>query len=239
MLDIHCLASGSSGNCYLIDDGVGALLLEAGINHRKIFTDPIVMQAIPRLEGCLVSHEHGDHAKGVAGVMERGVDVYTTAGTWQALKGITREHRRKEVRAGRQFKVGASWIILPFQTKHDANEPVGFLLYSTIAQEKLLFATDTYYIPNTFCRINTIMVECNYSLELLDQSIDDGKVPPELRGRLLHSHFSLENVCSFLQSNDLSQVRRIFLIHVSDNNGDKFLFKSQIERLTGIPVTVC
>lgn len=113
-----------------------------------------------------------------------------------------------------------------------------WLLYSTAAREKLLFATDTYYIPNRFCGLNVIMVECNYSPELLRENIAKGLVPESQRPRLLQSHFGLQNVKDFLRANDLSQTRRIYLIHVSGRNGDKQLFEKEIRQLTGIPVTV-
>ena len=131
---------------------------------------------------------------------------------------------------GEQVQLG-SWVVLPFETKHDAAEPLGFLLYSTAAREKLLFATDTYYIPNRFCGLNVIMVECNYSPELLRENIAKGLVPESQRPRLLQSHFGLQNVQDFLRANDLSQTRRIYLIHVSGRNGDKSLFEKEIRQL--------
>ena len=56
--------------------------------------------------------------------------------------------------------------------------------------------------------------------------------------RLTKSHFSLENLKSFLKANDLSQVREIYLIHLSDANSDEEKFKYEIAALTGKPVIV-
>ena len=82
------------------------------------------------------------------------------------------------------------------------------------------------------------MVECNYDMSLLLRNIAEGLIPESLKRRLLQSHFSLDNVRTFLTANDLSRVQRIYLIHVSGQNGDKEKFKSDIVALTGIPVTV-
>ena len=128
--------------------------------------------------------------------------------------------------------------MLPWEAQHDAAEPLGFLLYSKETGDKLIFATDTYFIPNTFRGLTYIMVECNYDRTLLDRNISAGVVPESLRPRLVRSHFSLDNVRTFLTANDLSTVQRIYLLHVSNQNGDKDAFRRDIEALTGIPVTV-
>lgn len=59
-----------------------------------------------------------------------------------------------------------------------------------------------------------------------------------LKNRLLTSHFSLENVKEFLKANDLSQVREIWLLHLSDGNSDQVRFKREIMELCGKPVYV-
>ena len=235
MIDVKCLASGSSGNSYAVDDGESVLLLEAGIPARRILSGYLPL--LPRVAGCLITHEHQDHAKGVSGIAAAGIDLYATDGTFNGIPDIDRPYRKHVVRVGEQFKTG-SWTVRPFQTKHDAMEPCGYLIYSMAAQEKLLFATDTFYIPNTFRGLNVIMVECNYSLPFLDESIREGRVPEAMRPRLLRSHFGLENVKDFFRANDMNTVRQIYLIHLSGNNADPNQFRSEIERATGKPVTV-
>lgn len=235
MINVKCLASGSSGNSYAIDDGESVLLLEAGIPAKKIISGFIDL--FPRIAGALITHEHQDHAKGAAGVAAKGIDLYATAGTFAAIEGIDRPYRKHVVRVGEQFRL-ASWTVLPFESEHDCNEPCGYLIYSHTANEKLLFATDTFYIPNTFNTLNIIMVECNYSLPILNESIRAGLIPEQLKGRLLRSHFSLEHVKEFLAANDMSTVRQIYLIHLSSNNSNPGEFKRSIQRQTGIMTTV-
>lgn len=234
-INVKCLASGSAGNAYAVDDGDSVLLLEAGLPAKKILTG--FLPLLPRVAGCLITHEHGDHACGAVGLAGRGIDLYATVGTFAGISSIP-AHRRHEVKVGVQFHLG-SWIILPFETEHDAAEPVGYLLYSLAAQEKLLFATDTYYIPNTFRGLNVVMVECNYSRDLLEDNIKAGRVPELLKNRLLRSHFSLDNVKGFLAANDLSACRRIYLLHLSGGNSDPERFKREIQELTGIVTAVC
>ena len=226
------------GNSYAVDDGKSVLLLEAGIRSKKIMIgyEPL----LPRVAGCLITHGHQDHAKFASDLAAAGIDLFMTSGTLHEVAdkygAIDRPYRVHTVRAGEQFSL-ASWIVMPFETEHDAMEPCGYLLYSTAAREKLLFATDTYYIPNTFRALNVIMVECNYSQELISRSVAEGRIPESMKHRIERAHFSLENVKDFLRANDMSTVRHIYLIHISRNNGDPKQFKREIQRLTGVPVT--
>ena len=235
MIEVKCLSSGSKGNSYAVDDGESALLLEAGIPAKKILSGYLPL--LPHVAGCLITHEHGDHSKGAADLAARGIDLYATAGTLAGIPDIDRPYRKHIIRTGDQLTL-ESWIVLPFETRHDAAEPCGYLLYSSVAREKLLFATDTYYIPSSFRALNVIMVECNYSMELLNKAIADKRTPEVMKPRLLQSHFSLENVKDFFFANDMSSVRHIYLLHLSENNGDAKLFRREIERASGKPVTV-
>src|SRR5690606_20594303 len=124
------------------------------------------------------------------------------------------------------------------ETQHDAQEPLGFLLHSRASNERLLYATDTYYIRYKFPGLTHIMVECNYAADILYENVKRGAVPEVLKNRLLTSHFSLENVKEFLKANDLSRVQEIWLLHLSDGNSDEERFKREVQALTGKPTYV-
>lgn len=232
MIEILPLASGSRGNCYWVTDGSTPLLLEAGIRFQDIRKGTGFR--VSEIAGVLISHEHQDHSKAVRDVMKAGIDCYMSAGTAEAL-GIS-GHRLHIIQARQQFQLG-SWAVLPFETQHDAAEPLGFLLANQYG-EKLLYATDTYYIRYRFRGLTHIAVECNYSMDILRANIEAGLVEPALKKRILKSHFSLEHVKEFLKANDLSQVKEIWLLHLSDRNSDAELFKREIMELTGKPVYV-
>ena len=227
------MASGSAGNCYRVSDGSTSLLLECGISIKQIRRG--LGFGLTNVAACLVSHEHQDHAKAVADVLRAGVEVYTSPGTIKAL-GLE-HHRLRPVRAKETFKVG-TWTVRAFETQHDAQEPLGFLLHSRASNERLLYATDTYYIRYKFPGLTHIMVECNYAKDILYRNVENGSVPGVLKNRLLTSHFSLENVKEFLKANDLSRVQEIWLLHLSDGNSDADRFKREIMELTGKPVYI-
>jgi len=233
MVTIQSFGSSSAGNCYHITDGKTELLLEAGIR----FTDirKALEFRVTRLAGCLITHNHGDHIKAAADLAKAGVNIYSAQGTFDAAK--LSGHRFKPVKSMEQFEVG-TWAIMPFPVEHDAEEPCGYLLANQDG-DKLAFLTDTYYCRYTFSGLTHLMLECNYSLKILDANIASGRVHPAMRSRLLRSHFSLENVKDFLRANDLSKLQEVHLLHLSDSNSDEALFKREVQMITGKPTYVC
>lgn len=235
---LKVLASGSKGNCYLLQSKDETLIIECGINYKGILKG--LNFSLSNVVGCLVTHEHKDHSKALQELLRSGIDVYTSVGTARAIvkecEVIETHHRLNFVKSEEQFKTG-NFTVVPFGAQHDAAEPLGFLIqHKDIG--KLLFITDSYYCQYKFKGLNHILIECNYAGDILSDNIVQGLIPISLRNRLLKSHFSLNNVKEFLKFNDLSQVRDITLIHLSDGNSNAQQFKDEIEKLTGKPVYV-
>lgn len=231
-MDIKVLASGSKGNCYMVDNGKTPLLLECGIKFKDIQRG--LNFQVAKLAGCLISHEHGDHSKAAGDLMRAGIRCYMSQGTQEMLK--LSGHYVKTIEAGRKFFVG-SWAVLPFGVQHDAREPLGFLLANQTG-EKLLYATDTYYLRFRFQGLTHIMLEVNYSADILRENVSSGALPPVMQNRIVRSHMGLETALEMLRANDLSSVREIHLLHLSDGNADAERFKREIQELTGKPVYI-
>ncbi len=230
MIEIKCLASGSSGNAYYITDDKTPLLLEAGIAWKQI-RQGLNFQT-SSLAGILITHSHKDHCKSAHDAIKAGIDTYMSDSTAQAL-GLS-GHRVRLIQTKKQFRIG-TWIVLPFELVHDI-ENMGFLLAS--GNDKLIYLTDTAYCRYKFAGLTHIMCEANYSLDILNENILSGEVPAEMKNRLLRTHFSLENVKGFLRANDLSKVQEIHLIHISEGNGDGERFKREVQALTGKPTCI-
>jgi phosphoribosyl 1,2-cyclic phosphodiesterase len=103
---------------------------------------------------------------------------------------------------------------------------------------KLLYITDSYYCKYRFKGLNHIMIEANYSKEILNENLYNDNTALPVRDRVVESHMSLETCKEFLQANDLSQVKDIALIHLSDSNSDAERFKREVEGLTGKPTYI-
>ena len=226
------LASGSSGNAYHVTQGGASLLLECGLTYKQI-KKGLGFNA-GGLCGCLVSHEHMDHARAVGLLAARGIDIYASGGTLEAL-GV-KHHRLHTIKAMKQFMVGP-WRVLPFETRHDATEPLGFLIAG--GDEKLLYVTDSCYVRYRFAGLTHIMIECNYAGDILAENVKAGDIHPALRRRIARSHMSLETVKEMLLANDLSRVGEIWLLHLSCDNSDGRRFKREVEEITGKPTYIC
>lgn len=231
---IEVIASGSSGNAYALhQEGAAPLLIEAGIPYKRL--QVALKHQVTRLAGCLISHEHGDHAKAAKDLMKAGVDVYATAGTFTTL-GLA-GHRARIVAPLMPQQVGEHWIVLPFKAVHDSADPVGFLVLADDG-DRLLYVTDSSYVEHTFKGLTHVMVEANYSETIMHDRVMSGSLDKLVAVRVIRNHMSIERCIQLLHANDLSRVREIVLLHLSDGNADERGFREAVERATGIPTSV-
>lgn len=231
-MKLKILNSGSVGNCYILETETTALILELGINFKKV--KEAINFNLNKVAGALVSHEHGDHCKAIKEAVASGVDVYCSAGTKKAM-GV--ESHRIKILPVKSITTIGEFTVIPFDVKHDCAEPFGFLIHHKECGN-LLFVTDTYYVGHTFKGLNNILIEANYDQKIVDQRLKDGNIHVKVRDRVIESHMSLETCKGLLLANDLSAVNNIVLIHLSDGNSNASDFKQQVQELTGKTVTV-
>ena len=140
---IRCIASGSTGNLYIIEAGEDRLIIEAGIRFRELLK--ATQFRLSEYDACLITHEHQDHCRSWREVSERGVPVYMTRGTAKELGASYPQYQ--PVTSHSVFSVG-KWTIYPFPVRHDAADPVGYLIQH--GRDSLLYATDTFVQKYTF-----------------------------------------------------------------------------------------
>ena len=248
------LASSSSGNAYIVSDNDTRILLECGVSHKKL--QKLAGFSLSEFQGCLVTHEHKDHAKSVADLISRGMEVYMSPGTAVALFGNAATEEGQEIATApegprndsymdavqlvesmQQFNVG-SLDIVPFTTFHDAKEPLGFLIKSRKDGDVLAFATDTVNLRYKFPGLNILAIEANYDKAILDRC---EKMPEKVRYRITNSHMEIDTLCDYLRGLDLSQCRQIHLLHLSDATSHEGHFINKVARAVppGIEITAC
>lgn len=233
-MKIEVIASGSSGNCYKISNEDTTLLIECGIPYKKI--QESLNFKTTDIDGVLVSHEHGDHSKACKDLIKAGVNLYMTKGTKEALK--LDGHRVKSLKnfGDSYFDVGiGSFIIKPFKTIHDAKEPVGFVIYDSLTNEELVFITDTQYSIYSFSP-DYFMLEVNYVREAINKN---DSLHPDLRARIKGNHMSLDTAINLLERSDLSRLKKIYVMHLSDANSDAEVIKYRLQELTGVAIEIC
>ena len=227
------IASSSHGNAYLIADGDSRILLECGIPYKRL--QEALDYKVQELEACFITHEHKDHAGYINEVLKATVPVYASAGTIENTP-IEGPRRANVCKAGTLFTLGG-FRIIPFGTKHDSAEPLGFFINHE-ETGNILFATDTYYLPCKFAGLNNVLIECNYRLDLLDANIAAGRIPAVVRNRTLKSHLSYDHCVQALQANDIKGVNNIVLIHLSDGNSNAEQFRAGVRAATGKTVHI-
>lgn len=161
-----------------------------------------------------------DHARYIKDFMQYGIPVYTAFETQTALEVITGE-RTIAIPPRRARQIG-SFTVTPFNVPHDTEiECYGYLIEHE-EMGKLLFLTDLEYCKYNFSSMNIehIMVEANYSMDLVDRN------EPNYEHRL-RGHMSLDTALKFIQTNDNQVLRNVVLIHLSDTSGDPALFLQQ------------
>lgn len=230
-MELKVIGSSSRGNCYILTAGNARLILECGMRLDEI--KKALNFDMEDLQGCLVTHEHGDHARCAKEILQLGIDTYMSKGTAQILRLDKESCYLHHIRALEKLDIG-EYTVLPFDIQHDAAEPLGFLIQYRPTGEQLVFATDTYYLKYKFSGINYFLIECNYIKAILDENIERGVIPIPVKKRTLQSHFELDNVIEFLKSSDLSQCQKIVLIHISDSNGDAKKMADEVYLVTGI-----
>ena len=227
-MKLHVLGSSSSGNCYLLQsEKTGEVLaVEAGVKFNKV--KKVLDFNLNSIVGCIVSHEHGDHAKCVGDFINACIPCYMSQGTKHAL-GFSSSYWAKGLLPFEQVVING-FRVIPFPVQHDAAEPYGYLIRHEECGT-VLFATDTYFLKYKFPGLNNVMLECNYSKEILDANFTAGRIDKKRYERTIKSHMSYDNCLLTLQANDLSQVCNILLLHLSDNNSNATEFIHGIERL--------
>lgn len=225
--------SSSKGNSFILEGTNQTLLLECGVPFHLIKKH--LGFNLRNVVGCLVTHEHRDHSKAIVDVARNGINVYASSGTFSCFLEVPR-HRKKVIKPKTKFRVG-EFQIMPFDIKHDANEPLGFLIYHKECGYTL-FLTDTFYSPYKFKGLNNVIIECNYSQEIVDEKVSQDAVNHIVRDRVLASHMSLENCIKTLLANDLDAVENIVLTHLSNTNSDEDLFRDRVYAATGKNVVV-
>lgn len=237
MISVQTIGSSSSGNAYVLKSSGRTLLLECGVSW------PVILKAskydVNSIDGCLVSHGHGDHGKSAKDVIKNGIDLWATAEAFEQMKierSPQNSYRMHRVYPGRHFMVATHWLVHPFDTVHDAPGSVGYVISD--GQDKLVFLTDTGFCRYTIPGITLLMIEANFSEGILQQNIDSGAVHPAVGRRVRENHMSLDRVLDFLAANDTSRLREIRLLHLSDGNSDAKEFRKTVQKATGIPVFV-
>jgi phosphoribosyl 1,2-cyclic phosphodiesterase len=242
-LTVRAVASGSSGNAFLVETEDACLLLDAGLSATRLHDVLLSLTGrIDRFRGIVLTHEHSDHACGAARLARRlDVPLYGTRGTLDALP-LDEDDRPLEqvvIVPGRPTAIDGLRVT-PFRVSHDAVEPVGLLLERdgfAVALATDLGTIDERTIEWT-SQADLLILEANHDLHRLW----NGPYPRALKRRIASptGHLSNDQTAAGLAGiAERGRVRWAWLAHLSETNNTQRAALATVQaRLGGADVRV-
>jgi len=241
-MKLTVFASGSTGNCALLQGSGVSVLLDAGISARRIRT-ALAESGVSAPDGIFITHEHSDHTKGLSVLLKQlPVRVYapeTVAGHLRRSLPGALSMLVEDLPVEEPMAVGAM-TVTAFPTPHDTPQSVGYRL----AADGTVFAlaTDTGCVTNTMLRYLTgadaVLIEANHDVAMLKA----GPYPASLKKRILAPTGHLSNgECTWLAS-VLAQrgTGTVILGHISRENNIPGLALRTVRRgLEGTCARIC
>ena len=242
-LRVSILASGSSGNCTLLETSRTRLLVDAGLGKRETLRRLAALeQQLDHLDGIVISHEHSDHIGGLAALLGkwRTATLYITPATHaETLRALPESHAKRLdriefVQAGQSFVVG-DIEVAPFSIPHDAVDPIGFAFRA--GGVKMCIVTDLGYMPELvkyhLRDSDGLVLESNHDVEMLKV----GPYPWHVKQRVMSrtGHLSNDTVSQFLADPEGFDARPRFLVlaHLSENNNNPDVARISAEEALG------
>jgi len=213
---IRCLATGSTGNCYLLNLGGGCIILDAGVSIDNILAE----QNLNDVDFAFISHQHKDHSRSFDKLKFRGVDT---------LDGFTNQDFIK-IQKLSQF--GGEYTIYQFPIEHGECNNNGIII--KYDEECILYLTDfniCKYNLHQF-KFTRVLIECNY----MEENINPNDIKMK---RQINTHMGLKGCIKFLETLNLEKCYEIDLVHISPTVGDGIVMGSTINSKFKIPVGVC
>lgn len=228
-MNITKIASGSNGNCIVVDDGQTQVMLDAGVPYGVIRKSGV---RLSHVSACLITHEHQDHCAGALQVASRGVVLYSSEAT---LKHINAPYAfSRAVKPMKKFVIG-SWMCMAFPVEHDAMDPLGFILYSMETKDKVCYIVDSAVVNYSFSGVTHWLIEANYSHK---EIMESDHIEDSVKRRIIKTHMSFENLEKYLSDSDLSATKQIHILHISEHNADPYKFVRNLEEMAGCPVYI-
>jgi phosphoribosyl 1,2-cyclic phosphodiesterase len=227
------LGSGSKGNCTYVASEKTAVLIDAGFSGVEVERRLSGIGVdISRIAAILLTHEHGDHVKGVSVLSRRhGIMVYANQQTRDAAGTLLQNlHEFTSFSTGKSFHIN-DLEVHPFAVSHDTVDPVGF----TISDERarMGYCTDTgmvsKLIHHHLSSCHGLVLECNHDLEMLR----NGHYPVHVQQRVRSKkgHLANPQAVEFIKELYNDGLEHVVLAHISDSNNSADIIRRIVAEL--------
>ena len=220
-MKIWVLGSGSRGNAMLVQTDQARVIVDAGFGPRILRQRLHAVGIEPEsIDACIVTHEHSDHIRGAARAARRwSWPLLVTEGTYANSRLAMLGTPAGKFKAGATLEIG-DLTFETFRTPHDAVEPIGVVVTSTVTGARAAICTDIGCASRTVRRmvqdVDMLVIESNHD----DVMLANGPYPIFLQRRIASNVGHLSNrECGMLVRETASpRLRQIVLAHLSENN---------------------
>jgi phosphoribosyl 1,2-cyclic phosphodiesterase len=203
----------------LVSDGAHHVLVDIGLSGRETARRLDQCGIRPgEISAIVVSHEHGDHIRGLAPFVKHlDVPVFMTDGAYAASDLALDAVNLQRIDTGRAFDV-FGMLFTPFAVPHDAADPLAFTIER--CGVKIAIVLDLGYVSNLVVErlkgCDAIVLESNHDVHMLKV----GPYPWALKQRVMsrRGHLSNDMVAEYLTSGFDGNARQVVLAHLSENN---------------------
>ncbi|MCG6535206.1 MAG: MBL fold metallo-hydrolase [Syntrophales bacterium LBB04] len=232
-MELSIIASGSNGNCYLVQSAGASVLFDAGKSFRETAGRMAALgKDIRKVDGIVLSHAHGDHYQGIGPIARRlRIPVYVRENVYAACRRRLGPVDVRHFDAGFRIK---DLEITPVETSHDIAS-CGFVV------GRFGIFTDTGCVTSqmkeVICDLDAVLLESNYDEEMLM----NGPYPRHLKERIAseRGHLSNDDASDFI-SRYGSHLSLVFLAHLSEKNNSAQKVRETFESINADrPYVVC
>ncbi len=235
-MEISVIASGSNGNCCLVEEKGTSLLIDAGKSGREIECRMNSFgKSLENVDGILITHSHIDHIQG-AGVLSRryNLPIYISREAYEEAKHKLDKIEVKHFSYNTPFKV-KDLSIQPISTSHNVSS-CGFVI------DKFGLFTDTgcvtQQMAQAISKLKGVLLESNHDIDMVIK----GPYPYFLKNWILSDEGHLSNIsASQLIQERGNNLSLVLLGHLSGNNNTPEAAKRTFETLVKkkIDYSVC
>lgn len=207
-MKLSVIGSGSSGNTYVLHNGVESLVIDCGMPFKDVMR--VLDYNVTSIRGCIVTHKHLDHLKYASEYEKSGIPVN---------KAYENNEDFTKVKYG-------GFTIKSFRVPHD-NEPCCGYLIEHKDIGRLLYLTDLSYCKYNFkkLKLEHLLIEANYDLQFVDKSIPNFE-------HVLRGHMALPKTIEFIKDNKTNNLIDVAICHLSRENADSEYFLDEVKKVS-------
>ena len=226
------LGSGSKGNATVVRAGSSLIMVDCGFSLRETTRRMQQLGVSPQeLNAILVTHEHSDHASGVAALSRKfDIPIYLTHGT-RATGRLDGGFAYHCFNCDDDFIIG-DLQIAAVAVPHDAAEPCQYRMRCQGRELGILtdLGSITPHVVQSYAACQALLLEFNHDLPMLL----DGPYPHHLKQRVGGDwgHLNNRQAADLLQQIGGYDLQHIVVAHISEkNNRREFAEEALLEVL--------